>query len=203
MSEAEIYPQEIKLHQQSRTLELLFNDGKKFNLPYTYLRVFSPASEVNVLDNHGRVLTGKENVAIEQVTPVGNYALQIHFSDGHDAGVYSWKTLYELGEKQDEYWALYQKQLSEHQSGDGSKVNVLYFVTLVEKLGKKEEKVQLPASVKDVAGLIKMLGFRGEHWKEILNPDDLTITVNKEFAGTHTAIFDGDEIAFVPKNPVI
>jgi DUF971 family protein len=105
-------PTEIKLHQKSRVLEVAFDDGRTFRLPYEYLRVFSPSAEVRGHGPGQEVLqTGKREVEIRHVEPVGSYAIQPTFSDGHATGIYSWDYLYELGVDQDARWAGYLKQL--------------------------------------------------------------------------------------------
>ncbi len=105
-------PTEIKLHQKSREMELTFSDGSNFRLSYEYLRVFSPSAEVR---GHGpgqeTLQTGKRNVEIAEVEPVGNYAIKPVFSDGHDSGIYSWDLLYSLGKNHDEFWADYLARL--------------------------------------------------------------------------------------------
>jgi len=102
------HPTEIKLHQTSRVLELAFNDGRAFRLPYEFLRVYSPSAEVR---GHGpgqeTLQTGKRDVTIKEVEPVGHYAIRPTFSDGHDTGIYSWDYLYDLGARQDELWRRY------------------------------------------------------------------------------------------------
>ena len=101
-------PTEIKLHQASRVLELAFNNGSTFRLPYEYLRVYSPSAEVR---GHGpgqeTLQIGKKAVKISDVEPVGHYALRPMFSDGHDTGIYSWDYLYDLGVRQSELWQRY------------------------------------------------------------------------------------------------
>jgi DUF971 family protein len=105
-------PTEIRLHQKSRVLEITFDDGRQFRLPYEYLRVFSPSAEVRGHGPGQEVLqTGKREVEIRSVEPVGSYAIQPTFSDGHATGIYSWDYLYELGIEQDARWASYLKQL--------------------------------------------------------------------------------------------
>lgn len=105
---------EISLHQKSRYLELKFEDGAHFSLPYEYLRVHSPSAEVQG-HGHGQgvLQLGKEDVTITQVDPVGNYAIQPHFDDGHDTGIYSWDTLYDLGKNQESYWQDYLQKLAD------------------------------------------------------------------------------------------
>jgi DUF971 family protein len=105
-------PTEIKLHQQSRVLEIAFEDGRSFRLPYEYLRVFSPSAEVRGHGPGQEVLqVGKREVGIQHVEPVGSYAIQPTFSDGHATGIYSWDYLYQLGLEQEARWAGYLKQL--------------------------------------------------------------------------------------------
>ena len=107
-------PVEIKLHQVSRRLELTFDDGKTFQLPCEFLRVYSPSAEVR---GHGAgqetLQVGKKNVEIKAVEPVGNYAVQLAFSDGHNTGIYSWDLLYDYGLRQDELWAQYLERLAQ------------------------------------------------------------------------------------------
>ena len=105
-------PTDIKLHQKSRELELLFDDGQRFELPCEYLRVFSPSAEFIVYSSSQRVLqTGKRNINISEIRPVGHYAVCLVFSDGHDTGIYTWGNLHELGMKQDQNWQQYLGEL--------------------------------------------------------------------------------------------
>ena len=105
-------PSEIKLHQKSRQLEISFPDGKSFILSYEYLRVNSPSAEVRGHGPGQEVLqTGKRNVDITGLEPVGNYAVQPSFSDGHDTGIYSWDLFYHLGSHQEELWQDYLARL--------------------------------------------------------------------------------------------
>ncbi|MCL5669330.1 MAG: DUF971 domain-containing protein [Gammaproteobacteria bacterium] len=101
-------PTGITLHQKSRLLEISFDDGARFQLPCEYLRVYSPSAEVR---GHGpgqeMLQTGKENVNISAIEPVGSYAVRLCFDDGHDSGLYSWKLLYELGAQHEEKWRDY------------------------------------------------------------------------------------------------
>ena len=101
-------PTAIKLHQQSRVLEIAFSDGREFRLPYELLRVYSPSAEVRGHGPGQEVLQiGKREVTIKEVEPVGHYAIRPSFSDGHDTGIYSWDYLYDLGDRQDELWQRY------------------------------------------------------------------------------------------------
>lgn len=107
-------PTEIKLHQKSRVLEMSFADGKTFRLPCEFLRVYSPSAEVRGHGPGQEVLqTGKQNVEIRHIEPVGSYAVQLVFSDGHDTGIYSWDLLYDYGTRQDEMWQHYLQRLRE------------------------------------------------------------------------------------------
>ena len=106
-------PTEIKLHQASRILELAFANGTSFRLPYEFLRVFSPSAEVR---GHGpgqeTLQVGKREATINEVEPVGHYAIRPKFSDGHDTGIYSWDYLYDLGVHHDEMWRGYLERLA-------------------------------------------------------------------------------------------
>jgi DUF971 family protein len=109
-------PREIKVRTRSRVLEVVFEDGARYLLPFEYLRVHSPSAEVK---GHGPgqevLVLGKQNVGLHAVEPVGQYAVKLVFDDGHDSGLYSWKYLRELGEKQQEYWARYQARVQSAQ----------------------------------------------------------------------------------------
>jgi DUF971 family protein len=105
-------PTELNLHRQSRVLEISFDDGSHFNLPCEYLRVYSPSAEVQGHTPDQRTLqVGKEMVSIERIEPVGNYAVLLHFDDGHNTGIYSWETLYNLGQHHEQLWNQYLKEL--------------------------------------------------------------------------------------------
>jgi DUF971 family protein len=105
-------PTEIKLHQKSRVMEISFADGRAFRLPYEYLRVYSPSAEVRGHGPGQEVLqTGKRDIEIRSLEPVGSYAVQPVFSDGHSTGIYSWDYLYELGESQERFWREYLAKL--------------------------------------------------------------------------------------------
>lgn len=107
-------PTEIKLHQKSRMLEIAFADGKTFQLTCEFLRVYSPSAEVRGHGPGQEVLqVGKKNVDITKIEPVGSYAIQLIFSDGHDTGLYSWDLLYDYGVNQQEMWRHYLKRMEE------------------------------------------------------------------------------------------
>jgi DUF971 family protein len=105
-------PTEIKLRKQSRLLVVSFDDGSSFELPFEYLRVYSPSAEVRGHGPGQEVLqTGKEAVDIKALYPVGHYALRIEFDDGHYTGLYSWNYLYELGTEHEKRWQDYLDRL--------------------------------------------------------------------------------------------
>jgi DUF971 family protein len=101
-------PTQIELHQKSRVLEIGFSDGKLFSLPYEFLRVYSPSAEVR---GHGpgqeTLQVGKKEIEINAAEPVGTYAMQLVFSDGHDSGIYSWEYLHSMGINQKSMWQDY------------------------------------------------------------------------------------------------
>ena len=113
-------PTQITLHQQSRSLEVAFDDGRSFELPCEYLRVFSPSAEVRGHGPGQEVLqTGKREVNISAIDAVGAYAVKFVFTDGHDTGIYSWDYLYDLGAKKDSNWKSYLARLEQnHASRD-------------------------------------------------------------------------------------
>ena len=112
-------PTAITLHQKSRVLEIAFSDGRSFRLPYEFLRVYSPSAEVRGHGPGQEVLqTGKRDVQVLSLDPVGSYAVQPAYSDGHNTGIYSWDYLYELGENQERLWSQY---LAKLQAGGASR----------------------------------------------------------------------------------
>ena len=105
-------PTEIKLHQASRRMEIAFDDGKRFELPFEFLRVYSPSAEVRGHGPGQEVLqVGKRDVDVNNIEPVGQYAVALTFSDGHNSGIYSWDYLYDLGKHQQVYWQEYLRRL--------------------------------------------------------------------------------------------
>lgn len=106
-------PTDIRLHQLSRKLEISFDDGSRFSLPCEYLRVHSPSAEVRGHGPGQEVLqTGKEDVNVVGIEPVGQYAIKLTFSDGHDTGLYSWDYLHDLGINQQALWQSYLDRLA-------------------------------------------------------------------------------------------
>ena len=112
MAHPEPQPLEIKLRRTARLLEVTYEDGSRFELPFEYLRVYSPSAEVK---GHGpgqeTLVLGKEAVGVRAIEPVGQYAVKLVFDDGHDTGLYTWKYLYELGSTREEKWARYQSRV--------------------------------------------------------------------------------------------
>jgi len=107
-------PTEINLNRKTRTLTVTFNDGESFDMSCEYLRVHSPSAEVQGHGPGQEVLqVGKENVNIDNIEAVGNYAIKPEFDDGHNSGIFSWDTLYTLGVNQAENWAAYLNRLAE------------------------------------------------------------------------------------------
>jgi DUF971 family protein len=101
-------PVEIKLRTKSRVLDVHFDDGSRYELPFEYLRVFSPSAEVKGHGGgEGLLLTGKQDVRVTAVEPIGNYAVRLVFDDGHDTGLYTWSLLHELGLAARANWARY------------------------------------------------------------------------------------------------
>ena len=107
-------PTSITVHQQSRVLEVGFDDGREFRIPFELMRVYSPSAEVQGHGPGQEVLqTGKRDVGLTALEPVGNYAVQPSFSDGHDTGLFTWDYLYFLGSQQDELWQKYESRLAD------------------------------------------------------------------------------------------
>lgn len=201
-----VVPTEIKLHQKSRLLEIAFSDGLRFNYPCEYLRVFSTSAEVKVMD---KPVHGKERVNISQIEPQGTYAIRVHFDDGHDTGIFSWGTLYDLGVNYQQNWQDYLNKLEQFEltrtegraTGEGGQVSIklLYFIELAKISGKDEEDVDLPDKVTDVESLLAWLRRRGSSWNEHFADDRVQVTVNRQFAEPYTLIEHGDEVAIVPR----
>ncbi len=109
---ANTHPTEIKLHQVSNIVEISFDDGSVFQLPAEYLRVYTPSAEALGHGPGQEVLqVNKEDVTIKEIRPVGNYAIALVFSDGHDSGIYTWDLLYKLGAEYQTLWADYLHRL--------------------------------------------------------------------------------------------
>ena len=127
MSEAP-KPHNIRLRKQSRVLELEYGDGKTHSLSWELLRVYSPSAEVRGHHpSQAQLQTGKKNVAVTELRPVGHYALQIVFDDGHDTGLYAWDYLYKLCLEQEQLWNDYLDQLAAAGASRDPDVQVLHF----------------------------------------------------------------------------
>ena len=107
-------PTEIRLNREEKALEIDFDDGQNFSIPAELLRVESPSAEVQGHSpDEKKLVTGRRNVAIMEITPVGNYAISLKFDDLHDSGIYTWDFLYNMGANQDAIWGDYLKALEE------------------------------------------------------------------------------------------
>ncbi|HEX2530476.1 MAG TPA: DUF971 domain-containing protein [Burkholderiaceae bacterium] len=106
-------PTDLTVHMQSRTLEVTFDNGMKFSLPFELMRVYSPSAEVRGHGAPGQEVlqTGKRNVTLTALEPVGNYAVQPNFSDSHNSGIYTWEYLFWLGSNKDQLWEAYLQRL--------------------------------------------------------------------------------------------
>jgi len=122
MSEKTPTPTEINFHQKSHELEIAFDDGSRFHFPSEFLRVHSPSAEVRGhAPGEETLQLGKENVNIESMEPVGNYAIKIAFTDGHDSGIFSWDLFHEYGLNQEKMWQDYLQKLED--AGHERKLN--------------------------------------------------------------------------------
>ncbi|MCP4992782.1 MAG: DUF971 domain-containing protein [Gammaproteobacteria bacterium] len=198
-------PVEINLHSKSRLLAITFNDGKRFELPCEYLRVFSRAKEVRTME---QPVVGKEQVNITQIEPQGDYAIRLTFDDGHDTGIYSWDSLYELGDSQKENWQNYLARLdelghtrNEVESGP-KKIKIMYFTYLVEYMRKEAEETELPEKVTDVLSLLDWLRWRNPDRAHLFADSAIQVTVNKQFSEPFTKLSSGDEVAIIPTSPI-
>lgn len=197
-------PVEINLHQKSHLLIIRYSDGASFDYPCEYLRVFSPAAEVKTSKTP---VTGKEQVNIQRIEPQGQYAIQLFFDDGHDTGIYSWETLYALGKNREKNWSDYLNRLEKigyQRKADiqqERRIKVFYFSWLVNKLGKQQEEILLPESVRNIEGLLKLLALRRPDLAPLFDPKRLRPTINKQFAEFFTQLENGDEVALVPNSP--
>ena len=106
-------PSELRLHQKSRVLEIVFDNSERYELTFEFLRVFTPSADARGhAPGQETLQVGKMNIDIERVEPVGHYAIRPVFSDGHESGIYTWAYLYELGERQDALWRQYLDRLA-------------------------------------------------------------------------------------------
>jgi len=199
-------PTDINLHSKTRLLAIEFSDGKRFELPCEYLRIFSRAKEVRTLENP---VVGKEKVNITAIEPQGQYAVKLVFDDGHDTGIYSWDTLYTLGEHQAENWRAYLDQLEQlgykrktPGGNDPKTIHLLYFAYLVNAFHKEAETLQVPPAVENVETLIEWLRRQKRDNAHLLKDGSVRVTVNRQFAEPFTRIDNDDEVAIVPTSPI-
>lgn len=107
-------PTDIVMRKRSHVLEIVFDDGARFELPYELLRVYSPSADVRGhWGQYAKLQVDKQDVDITDIKPVGAYAIKIFFDDGHNSGLYDWGFLYDLGRKRDIYWNEYLQKLAE------------------------------------------------------------------------------------------
>jgi len=204
---------EIALQQNKCTLKITFDDGSSFELPSRYLRVFSPAAEARIARDRGEEIVTPDDVSIEQIEPVGSYAVRLVFSDGHETGVYSWSTLYELGKGLGQNWPLQKSETPDAGEETGQPdiddkdisqwrtINILYFGTLVDQIERDREEVKIPPSVTTIQALIDWLADRGTYWDTSIRKNPVKATINRQFAESTSKIAEGDEVAFVPIVP--
>ena len=200
-------PTEINLHSKSHLLVIAFSDDKRFEFPCEYLRVYSKAAERKALDTPE---TGKEDINILEIEPQGSYAIRLVFDDGHDTGIYSWETLYDLGINQEKYWQEYLDKLKamgyergtpQAQDDRKGQITLMYFAYLAKHLRRESEKIDLPASVTTVETLLAWLRKFKRDNGYLLADDNVRVTVNKQFAEPFTRIDVNDEIGIVPVSP--
>ncbi len=195
-------PEELRLDRQARELHVRFDDGAQFALPCEYLRVFSPSAEVKAARSRGDLVTDKQEVRIERIEPYGAYAVRLHFSDGHDTGIYSWDSLYQLGRNREKNWKSYLaglERLGEPSTDDERReVTVLLSGSLAEDLDAKRLDAVLPSETATVAELLYWLRQRGGGWREAIDPGRLNVMVNRQSADPGLRLRDGDEVSLTP-----
>ena len=189
-----------------RSLVVNFSDGMAFELPCEYLRVFSRAKEVRTMD---APVVGKENVNITGIEPQGQYAVRLLFDDGHETGIYSWDTLYELGEKRQENWQDYLDRVAAmgvkrgNETSDAPRsIRLLYFTYLAKQLRRESEEVRIPDSVTDVRSLVEWLKREKQQQAYLFREGSFQVVVNKQFSEPFTRLEDGDEGGLVPTSPI-
>lgn len=189
-------PAGIRIHKGSRYLEINYASGESFNLPCEYLRAFSPAAEEKVSSEMGNDFPARQKVNIRAINPVGSYAIQIVFDDGHETGIYSWARLYDMALNLKSDWEDRDQTVSEkhgHVQGERT-ITILYLTALEKWLGLESETITLAEDVKTIDDLIPWLMTRRGEWEDAL-AGTLKITVNRQFVGMSDLIVDGDEIA--------
>lgn len=199
----EVVPTAIELHKKSRVLSIAFSDGKEFELPCEYLRVFSRAAEHLVLEDP---VFGKEEVNIVKIEPQGSYALRLYFDDGHDTGIYSFETLYQLGLSRADNWQAYLDRLKEIDQGrepdnETSVINVAVSLGdwLADDLGIDELTIELKEGTNTVADALDLLRQRPGRWSELLQEDKVDLEVEYEEVYPDSPLDDWDELHIIPK----
>lgn len=195
-------PEELRLDRQARELHVRFDDGAEFVLPCEYLRVFSPSAEVKTARARGDLVTDKQSVNIERIEPCGTYAVRLYFSDGHDTGIYSWESLYQLGQDRQKNWQQYLVDLEQRRRSPAESeeriITLLLFGALAEELEMEWVDVTLPSETTTVAEFLYWLRQRGDDWHEAIDPRRLTVTVNRQSAEPTTRLHNGDEVSLTP-----
>ncbi len=198
-------PIAINLHKKSRLLEISFDTGENYKLSCEYLRTHGKSAEITTSDIP---VAGKINVNIKTIEAQGSYALRLFFDDGYDQGIYSWETLYELGEHYEQNWDQYLLSLEKHNLNRGESekshkgpavIKILYFMDKLIQFTNEEEELELPENISTVQDLLDLLCKRGNRWERAFNTDSIQFTVNKEFAELFTLLEHGDEVALIPK----
>ena len=195
-------PEELRLDRQAHELHVRFDDGAQFVLPCEYLRIFSPSAEVKTARARGDLITGKQSVNIERIEPYGTYAVRLYFSDGHDTGIYSWESLYQLGQDHRKNWQQYLADLERRNlsaaEGEERIITLLLFAALAEELDMERVDIALPSETATVADLLYWLRQRGDDWHEAIDPRRLATMVNQQPAEPTTRLHDGDEVSLTP-----
>ena len=195
-------PEELRLDRQARELHVRFDDGAEFVLPCEYLRVFSPSAEVKTARARGDLVTNKQSVNIERIEPYGTYAVRLYFSDGHDTGIYSWESLYQLGQDRQKNWQQYLVDLEQRRRSPAESeervVTLLLFGALAEEVEMERVDVALPSETTTVAEFLYWLRQQGDDWREAIDPRRLAVTVNQQSAEPTTHLHNGDEVSLTP-----
>ncbi|MFK5894949.1 MAG: gamma-butyrobetaine hydroxylase-like domain-containing protein [Pseudomonadota bacterium] len=201
---SKLFPTQINLHKKSRLLEIEFNNDKKFNLSCEFLRTQSKSAEVK---SSNVPVSGKINVNIEKIEPQGDYGIRLYFDDGYDTGIFSWGSLYDLGQNYNKVWNLYLEKIQQYglqrgqsDKNNSGKIKILYFMDkLIKTIKREEEDLELTENIKTVDDLLVSIRNRGRIWNREFAEGNMLFTVNKEFSELFTVLEDGDEIAFIPK----
>ena len=194
-------PSTINYHRKSAILQLTYTDGKSLELSSEYLRT--------QLDHTAAPFVTPPDIAIDKIEPDSDDSLRIDFNDGYSSQGVTWNLLYTLGTNYEKNWQQYlanlkRNGLQRHETQTGSiDITLLYFTNALLQISNTEnEKIQLPAGMQDVRGLLSTLRRRGEHWQQAFAEDKVQVTVNKQFAELFTRLEAGDEIALVPVQAV-